>query len=90
MGSKAATPAPTGPAPAGANRFEYLFGPPLTEHRFALCKSGDPGEVTSTLGLSLLSYDSVDDVQEEQVIVPEMTQDTRHTHARFTTWNGHV
>lgn len=73
------------PGTAGTNRFEYLLGPPLTdEHRFELCKSGDPGEVTSTLGLSLLSYDSVDDVQEYQVNVPTVTQTHTHTVTDYT------
>lgn len=77
LGSKA------GPDPeaAGTKCFEYLLVP-LTEHRFVLCKSGDPGEVTSTLGLSLLSYDSVDDVQEDQRLLYQLLQGRSDTHTQ--------
>lgn len=70
---------------AGTNRFVYLLeGVPPTEHRFVLCKSGEPGDVTSTLGLSLLSYDSVNDVQEDVVILPTLAQKLKHTRKRLT------
>lgn len=80
LGSKA------GPDPeaAGTKCFEYLLVP-LTEHRFVLCKSGDPGEVTSTLGLSLLSYDSVDDVQEDQRLLYQLLQGRSDTHTHTNT-----